>query len=319
MICLLKNRVMLIVVFFWTTCSADFSCICSYKVELSVYQQSDKTSTGIGYMYEFDCKPQVLDVEVDNEWFVIMFEKKMGYVEKDPNVVAQVCPGSIPATDMLPTTQTLTLVSSASQSTTTQSTHGPTFTRVTKVSTNTRTTTTVAPKTELTTEARTTVPTTYSGTSNSTSETIATIQVNSVSQVGALPELTSSSTTKPTIGANLPATSSGEFDAKLFREQLELCRSINTSHIMTHTYLTGYCYEFVTYNPRMWALAELHCNARGGHLLSITTGSEDEYIHQIIKTHQHLQNATFWTGLSVHDNSSAWTDGSGIEYVHYIR
>jgi hypothetical protein len=58
---------------------ADYSCLCNYQVELPIFSVMDTTSTPVGYMYEFDCKP-VAKVNYATDGFnVIMNEHKVSH------------------------------------------------------------------------------------------------------------------------------------------------------------------------------------------------------------------------------------------------
>lgn len=37
--------------------TCDYVCLCSYQVELEIFEKPDSSSNVDGYMYEFDCKP----------------------------------------------------------------------------------------------------------------------------------------------------------------------------------------------------------------------------------------------------------------------
>lgn len=36
--------------------SSDYTCVCSYQVELEIFEKPDPSSHVDGYMYEYDCK-----------------------------------------------------------------------------------------------------------------------------------------------------------------------------------------------------------------------------------------------------------------------
>ncbi|XP_052212168.1 uncharacterized protein LOC127831221 [Dreissena polymorpha] len=98
------------------------------------------------------------------------------------------------------------------------------------------------------------------------------------------------------------ATTSTNFTAT---ENINLCPQ--TQSLMKHTSLLGYCYELVVHRSRMCALADLYCNIHGGHLVSVVSSMEQEYLYQIIASNG-LMNTKFWTGLSVSSNSYKWSD-----------
>ena len=56
---------------------ADFNCFCNYNVEWTIYSAPDDTSSQLGYLYEFDCKPTYAHGVVKSLWQAIQFEKKV--------------------------------------------------------------------------------------------------------------------------------------------------------------------------------------------------------------------------------------------------
>ncbi|XP_052286374.1 aggrecan core protein-like [Dreissena polymorpha] len=136
-----------------STVEADFSCICNYNIESAVYASTTKDSS-IGYLYEFDCKPEGPPSD-DPKWVTIQFEHKYGYMEKGQGIETQVCPGAPPVTDVVTTTEAPTTT------TTTRSTLAPTTTTITAASTTSTTTPNPTTTTPLPTTTTTTpIPTT---------------------------------------------------------------------------------------------------------------------------------------------------------------
>lgn len=56
---------------------SNFICICTNEVETPVFETRDSSTAPIGYLYEFDCKPQYDPDENSTQYFSIMFEKKV--------------------------------------------------------------------------------------------------------------------------------------------------------------------------------------------------------------------------------------------------
>jgi len=55
---------------------ADYDCVCTYNIETTVTQSPDVTSTAIGYLYEFDCKPLANVISTDG-FITILFEHQV--------------------------------------------------------------------------------------------------------------------------------------------------------------------------------------------------------------------------------------------------
>ncbi|KAH3755198.1 hypothetical protein DPMN_189888 [Dreissena polymorpha] len=119
----------------------DFSCLCSYSVEVPVHTTTEKSSAAIGYLYEFDCKP-VHTPLIDSPWIPIEFSHQVGYVLQSAEQMVQTCPGNPSPDDIVttPTTTTMTNIStsisssentSSSTSKSTKSHSSPTTTRPT--------------------------------------------------------------------------------------------------------------------------------------------------------------------------------------------
>ena len=58
---------------------ADYTCLCSYSVEIPVHTKPSKSSPAIGYIYEFDCKPLWGDESLykGTTFVMIQFEKQV--------------------------------------------------------------------------------------------------------------------------------------------------------------------------------------------------------------------------------------------------
>ncbi|XP_053389588.1 uncharacterized protein LOC123527742, partial [Mercenaria mercenaria] len=86
-----------------TLVSGDYSCVCNYSVEKSVFTTMNEQGSPIGYMYEFDCK-QKLDLQQGTQgWFEIAFEHQIGYLKQDDQIQLQLCPGDPPHEDIVTT------------------------------------------------------------------------------------------------------------------------------------------------------------------------------------------------------------------------
>ncbi|XP_052235271.1 uncharacterized protein LOC127847415 isoform X1 [Dreissena polymorpha] len=87
----------------------DFSCLCSYSVEVPVHTTTEKSSAVIGYLYEFDCKPVNTPLNVDSPWVPIEFSHQVGYVMQSAEQMVQTCPGNPSPDDIITTTTTKTM------------------------------------------------------------------------------------------------------------------------------------------------------------------------------------------------------------------
>ncbi|XP_052219830.1 macrophage mannose receptor 1-like isoform X1 [Dreissena polymorpha] len=179
-----------------TSVRCDFSCICNYDIEKPVYGQMSAGSAPIGYLYEFDCKPEGLQT-ANTVWLSIQYEGKYGYLEAGPNAIKQVCPGAPPVSDTVTTTSTSTTATSTTTSSTKSTTNTPSTTS--KTITPTTTPTTSTPST--TTTTRTTASTTTLPTTTSTTTTLTTTSTTTT------PTTTSSTSTTTTASStNVPTT-----------------------------------------------------------------------------------------------------------------
>ncbi|KAH3800989.1 hypothetical protein DPMN_154633 [Dreissena polymorpha] len=262
---------------------ADFSCICNYNVESTVYASTAKNSA-IGYMYEFDCKAEGPPSN-DPDWVTIQYEKQYGYMAKGQGIETQVCPGAPPETDKVTTTTATTTPTSTTTTTLTTSAAAPTTTITTVPSTTTitypnPTTTTPVPTTSTTTTSTSTTPTTLP-TSYETTTPIST-----------------TTTTQPTqIQYGCP---------KRYFQHAQL-------HQGTLFTVDSTCYEIVP-TPATWKDAEAHCVARGGHLAHIPDQRHQDAIYQV--TIQHLGHDV-WIGLNDinQERHYEWSSGATMSTV----
>ncbi|XP_053376072.1 mucin-5AC-like [Mercenaria mercenaria] len=199
------------------TCAmADYDCICNYAVENAIYPNSNGNSQPIGYMYEFDCKPEFEDKGGD--FFGIQYEKQVGYIAKSQQVQRQICPGEPPDGDRIPTTTTMKYVVSTealttstkttSRSTTQQTTTPPTststaFVTTTQVPSTERSTTNTPTVHTSTTPSTTTRPTTVT-TTTSTPSTTTKMTTRATTPTTQVP--TTTPTTRPTTPTTTPTT-----------------------------------------------------------------------------------------------------------------
>uniref|UniRef100_A0A6B2FD68 C-type lectin domain-containing protein n=1 Tax=Bothriechis nubestris TaxID=1766655 RepID=A0A6B2FD68_9SAUR len=85
-----------------------------------------------------------------------------------------------------------------------------------------------------------------------------------------------------------------------------------------------YCYKF--FQRKMnWPAAEEFCSeqAKGGHLVSIESSEEADFVAQLVAENIKKTNDYVWIGLKVENGgqqcSSKWSDGSSVSYENVVR
>ncbi|TKR82375.1 hypothetical protein L596_016112 [Steinernema carpocapsae] len=82
---------------------------------------------------------------------------------------------------------------------------------------------------------------------------------------------------------------------------------------------TGYCYK--VFFQMKWEDAENFCLTQGGHLASIHSDAENEFVADLASTHKNFQYADqTWIGgySKSHSNMDwAWTDGTPYDYHNW--
>uniref|UniRef100_A0A194AML9 C-type lectin 8b n=1 Tax=Agkistrodon piscivorus TaxID=8715 RepID=A0A194AML9_9SAUR len=85
-----------------------------------------------------------------------------------------------------------------------------------------------------------------------------------------------------------------------------------------------YCYQVVK-QLKTWADAEWFCTkeAKGGHLVSIESAGEADFVAQLVAENIKTTKYDVWIGLRVQNKgqqcSSEWSDGSSISYENLIK
>ncbi|XP_052224260.1 adipocyte plasma membrane-associated protein Hemomucin-like [Dreissena polymorpha] len=175
-----------------TSVQGDYPCICNYNIEGSVYESTAKGAP-VGYLYEFDCKPEGPPSN-DPNWY--------GYLEKAKGEEAQTCPGAPPASDLVTTTtpSITTEIATSTTVATTTSTSTPVSTTTTTTPvpiTSTTTTTTPVPSTTTTTTTTTTPKPTTPTTTTHEPTTTSTPAPTTTTTTTPVPTTTTTSTTTP--------------------------------------------------------------------------------------------------------------------------
>ena len=77
----------------------------------------------------------------------------------------------------------------------------------------------------------------------------------------------------------------------------------------------GHCYEFVTGVHKEWPDAERDCKRKSGHLVSIRSKPEQDFVYRsLIQLHFHGDNGV-WIGFTDQNHEGRWTWVSGIGYL----
>ncbi|XP_060593952.1 aggrecan core protein-like [Ruditapes philippinarum] len=297
---------------------SDYKCVCSYSVETNVYATPSEQGDVLGYLYEFDCKPDV--GQSDDEWFTVAFEHKLGFVKNNADLQIQTCQGSVPDEDKLPV-QTTTIKQTPpppKTTTTTTVTTRPTTTVTTRPTTTTSTTTvkpttsTPVPTTEQTTLKETTTPTTKMATPElTTSRVLATTAMKLTTQATEIP------TTATT--AISSTTSTPYITSNTIKGHLELCsRRTHQAAKRDHAILAQFgenCYEVDQTNVT-WSHAESICQHNGGHLAHIANQKEQAFIYNFLVKHR---GHTAWIGLNDrnYEEKFEWSSGDSLNYTNW--
>ncbi|XP_052212166.1 macrophage mannose receptor 1-like [Dreissena polymorpha] len=88
----------------------------------------------------------------------------------------------------------------------------------------------------------------------------------------------------------------------------------HTGQLMTNASQTGNCYEFVDILKEPRDLAETYCKLNQGHLLSVTSVNELEFVFSIAPKNASV-STQFWTGFSTIQSNSSWSDGSDTSFL----
>lgn len=320
----------------------DYSCVCNYNVEKSVYPTKSQQVAPIGYMYEFDCKGQIGS---DNgDWISIAFEHQVGYLHKDDQTLIQTCPGSPPIDDLVTTTTVPSTTPITSTSTDMPRT-SPIIGSTSPSIYSTHSTGTKPPTTIITTATKTILPTnkTQSTTKQYTSP-LATVTVPSAIPTSSIHSMLVSSTTSApvstsvTVAQNLTITPSTKAILPTTTNVPSRISSPTTSSVSSPPTNTRFscndllkdmttqdngtlfaygeeCFELVR-GHKSWVDAELECRRKGGHLIDIADSNEQRVVYQVVNTYYHY---SVWIGLhDIHkEENFEWTSGKAVVYTNW--
>ncbi|XP_053388318.1 C-type mannose receptor 2-like [Mercenaria mercenaria] len=284
-----------------TLVSGDYSCVCNYNVEKSVFTTMNEQGSPIGYMYEFDCK-QKLDLQQGTQgWFEIAFEHQIGYLKQDDQIQLQLCPGDPPHEDIV------TTVSSPVSSTQSAVTS----------STNSYQTSKIAAPTDILSSTISTKLSTQTQTSQiTTSQSVVSSFAAIFTRLSTTKQTAQTSTTglvTHTLASSIPNTFS--------LGNVDLCsdkvRTFAQSHHGIVAQFENNCYVLVK-DIQHWLQAEQSCNSAGGHLVHISSRMEQSYIYSFLKTHY---DHSIWIGLSdiQHEAHFQWSSGQQFYFVNWAN
>ncbi|XP_045161423.2 aggrecan core protein-like [Mercenaria mercenaria] len=269
----------------------DYSCLCSYQVELEIFEKPDPTSNVDGYMYEFDCKPAYRVDGLDPTYRAIGNEGKLGYILMTSNIQIQTCQGSIPDLDRVKTTSTVPPATTTMQPTTTT-------TLPTTTTTLPTTKTTPLPTMKITTLPPTTVKvTTILPTSLKTTKITMPPTVSTTTKA-TTPVQTTQPTTKMTSAS--PANNC----------PLEVKNRSKPQYLFQYGNI---CYEYVPLSGS-WKHAQNHCNTTGGHLVSIENENQQTFVSNMLL--QIPVTGPVWLGLHDRVNEEQWQLDTGIPAIY---
>ncbi|XP_052820129.1 probable replication factor C subunit 1 [Mya arenaria] len=287
---------------------ADYPCVCNYNVEAGVYDQQSTSGQPIGYLYEFDCKPETEASDNDN-FIQIMFEHKLGYLEKNDQVQSQVCPGQIPPTDLVATTTTAPVVTTTTMRTTSTTTRAQTTATTSTTTRPISTTTTPKPVTSTTTRSSTSTSTTTTPTTTTTTPT--TTRPSLTLTPSSRPTTTTSTTTMRSSTEHTTTTTSKPATSVLVEGHIELCPDHVRNDLSIFKGFLGqygdYCFELVDVKTQ-WHNAQRHCTVAGnGFLTHVTNQQEQDYFLRFLSNHTYVES--IWLGLTDSEQEGATAEG----------
>ncbi|WAR15589.1 MRC1-like protein, partial [Mya arenaria] len=265
------------IVLFNSAVNADYPCICNYNVEKEVLGEVSQTGSLIGYLYEFDCKPEGPDTG-NAGWLSIQFENQYGYLHKDSQTEKQTCPGNPSAGDIVTTTTPKSSTTSISISTTQLLT----------------TTTPMPPSPSTTLKTTTSTP----SNKNTIDDNFYHNKNNTV-----VTENCDINGHKCNSNTNVVSLRSNHHHA---------VGSFVSSTLFT---VNGHCYEAVT-AIHSWRVAESYCVNNGGHLAYISSKGQQDAIYQVVKEHIG-QNVWIGLNDLDNEGSYRWISGNNYNYTNW--
>ncbi|KAF2364729.1 C-type lectin-like [Trinorchestia longiramus] len=81
---------------------------------------------------------------------------------------------------------------------------------------------------------------------------------------------------------------------------------------------THSCYKLMKHGGQTQAVAESNCQLFGGHLVSIGSQDEADFIRKVVQS-SNFAYTTFWVGLQQTENGHEWLDGSDAVFLQWRR
>ncbi|XP_052809189.1 snaclec bitiscetin subunit alpha-like [Mya arenaria] len=103
------------------------------------------------------------------------------------------------------------------------------------------------------------------------------------------------------------------FDVVKTQNSDSLCKTYEECETGWTSY-GSHCYRLTKSTAKGWSDAEQVCRAEGAHLVSITSGEENDFIRNLHQSDDVAKLLMIWLGLDPAKLQPQWTDGSGIPY-----
>ncbi|XP_045161281.2 uncharacterized protein LOC123526268 isoform X3 [Mercenaria mercenaria] len=311
--------------------NADYSCLCNYQVETPVFGVQDASTSPVGYMYEFDCKPLATPNGLTTGWSAIMNENKIAFVRKGDGLNLQVCQGSVPSEDKVTTRPVNNLASTLM----------PIVTSTVAVTTRIASTTTTTVKVSIPVDTTPTTQTSFTTTPSTTTKAITTQTPTSVmanittagisttmskSATTMLKSTTSLSQTLSTLAQTKTSSSMKPISSVQYlhttpeKGNLSLCPTdvtMTTDARWIRQY-KDFCYEIVSNRYEDWYDALNDCHSKDGTLVEIYTDDIQQFLVQFQKEEGYIH--PMWIGLQDVDKEETfdhWETDTPLTYGNF--
>ncbi|KAL4233202.1 chromatin-modulating protein mrc1 [Mactra antiquata] len=304
-------------------------CMAMAGTEKKVYTKPDVTTSVIGYLYEFDCKPVYGLVQNGPQFQPIQLAHQIGYVETDSNSLIQACPGSIPIKDAVIMTTTIPSTTIATPKPTTTTPKPTTTTPKPTTTTPQPTTTTHKPKsttprpTTTTPQPTTTTPkhstTTHKPTTAPQPTTTTPQPTTTTPKPTTTTPKTTTTTPKPTTTTPQPTTTTPQPTTTTPKPTTTTPNPTTTTATILPppscphgwTMHGNSCYMFGTNQRINWDEANDQCRQQSSHLAIIDTEDEHNFLrfqlyHTIDTSSSHDTDTAAWVAGTDKDKEGVW-------------
>ncbi|WAR07106.1 SLXA-like protein [Mya arenaria] len=79
----------------------------------------------------------------------------------------------------------------------------------------------------------------------------------------------------------------------------------------------SHCYRLDSTIYKGWSASEQACLIEGAHLVSITSGEENDFIQKLHQSDALAKLLMIWLGLDLTQAQPHWTDGSDFSYSNF--